>query len=50
MFGVMFNLGAQALNVDIDQSRVRCMPVTPDFLQQDFASEHLAWRAGQTRQ
>lgn len=48
MICVALDLGAQPLNVDVHQSGVRRMSITPDFLEQHLAREHLPRAACQT--
>ena len=47
MFRVAFDLGAQALHVDVNEPGVRRVPVTPDLLEQHLAGEDLARLASQ---
>ena len=42
-FGVALDLGSQALNMNVDQSRIGRVPVSPYFLEQSLPSEDLAW-------
>ena len=41
IFWIFFNLGAQTLNVNVDQSSVGCVAVAPHFAQQFFTGEYL---------
>ena len=47
---VVLDLGAQALDVHVDEARVGGVAVTPDLFQQHFATEHLPWLAGEGEQ
>src|SRR5436305_1636009 len=47
MLGFLLDLGAQPLDVDVDQPGVRGVPVTPDLLEQMLAGEHLTGLSGQ---
>src|SRR5665647_1052552 len=41
MLGVVLDLRTQALDVDVDQTRVTGVPITPHLLEQHLAGEHL---------
>src|SRR4051812_40278944 len=47
LLGVALDLGAQPLDVHVDQSGVRGVPVAPHLLEQQLAGEHLPRLAGQ---
>src|SRR5262249_18414875 len=38
---IRFDLGAESLDVDVDQPGIGCVPVAPDLLQQHLPGEHL---------
>jgi hypothetical protein len=40
---VLLDLGAQALDVDIDEPGVGLVLVTPNLLEQHFTAEYLLW-------
>src|ERR1700691_5842445 len=50
MLRVLLNLRSQTLHVDVHQPGVRRVPVTPDLLEQDLASEDLPRLAGAREQ
>ena len=47
MLGIVLDLGAQPLHVDVDQAGVGGVLVAPHLLQQGLAAEHLHRLAGQ---
>src|SRR5882757_6854788 len=48
--GVLLDLRAQPLHMDVDQPGVGGVPITPDLLQQHLAGEHLPRLAGKRHQ